>query len=64
MDRAPHGQVVGGETIAAPCVTLMDDPLLPHGNGSRPFDAEGVPYVAVFGVNGDMGQVWRIAPDA
>ena len=31
-----------GETIAADCVTLMDDPLLPFGNGSRPFDAEGV----------------------
>jgi hypothetical protein len=25
-------------------------------------DAEGVPYVAVFGVLGEMGQVWRIAP--
>ena len=31
-----------GETIAADCVTLMDDPLLDHGEGSRPFDAEGV----------------------
>ena len=31
-----------GETIGASCVTLMDDPLLPHGEGSRPFDAEGV----------------------
>ncbi len=31
-----------GETIAADCVTLMDDPLLPYGEGSRPFDAEGV----------------------
>ncbi len=32
-----------GETIAAPCVTLVDDPLLPDGLASRPFDAEGVP---------------------
>ncbi len=32
-----------GETIAAPCVTLIDDPLLPDGLDSRPFDAEGVP---------------------
>jgi sugar lactone lactonase YvrE len=24
--------------------------------------ADGTPYVAVFGVLGDMGQVWRIAP--
>ena len=32
-----------GETIAAPCVTLTDDPLLPGGLASRPFDAEGVP---------------------
>ena len=31
-----------GEVIAAPCVTLMDDPLLPDGLASRPFDAEGV----------------------
>jgi len=31
-----------GETIAADCVVLMDDPLLPFGEGSRPFDAEGV----------------------
>ncbi|MCL1854727.1 MAG: TldD/PmbA family protein [Clostridia bacterium] len=32
-----------GEIIAAKCVTLYDDPLLPGGMGSRPFDAEGVP---------------------
>ena len=32
-----------GEPIAAPCVTLVDDPLLPDGLASRPFDAEGVP---------------------
>ncbi len=31
-----------GETIAAPCVTLVDDPLLPNGFSSCPFDAEGV----------------------
>ena len=31
-----------GETIAAPCVTLCDDPLLDGGFSSRPFDAEGV----------------------
>ena len=31
------------EKIAAECVTLYDDPLLPDGMGSRPFDAEGVP---------------------
>ncbi len=31
-----------GECIAAPCVTITDDPLLPTGPNSRPFDAEGV----------------------
>ncbi len=31
-----------GETIASPCVTLVDDPLLPGGPESCPFDAEGV----------------------
>lgn len=31
-----------GETIAAQCVSLMDDPLLPGGLSSCPFDAEGV----------------------
>jgi PmbA protein len=30
-----------GETIAASCVTLMDDALLPGGMASTPFDAEG-----------------------
>lgn len=31
-----------GETIASEAVTIMDDPLLPGGLGSRPFDDEGV----------------------
>lgn len=31
-----------GKTIAAPCVTLVDDPLWEGGFGSRAFDAEGV----------------------
>ncbi|MDO5378331.1 MAG: metallopeptidase TldD-related protein [Clostridia bacterium] len=30
-----------GETIASPCVTLTDDPLLAWGLGSTPFDCEG-----------------------
>ena len=30
-----------GETIAAPCVTLTDDPLMPWGLASSPFDREG-----------------------
>ena len=30
-----------GETIAASCVTLMDDPLLPDGLASATFDGEG-----------------------
>ncbi len=31
-----------GETIASPLVTVVDDGRLPHGHGSRPFDAEGL----------------------
>lgn len=31
-----------GEMIASEAVTLMDDPLLPSGLASQPFDAEGV----------------------
>lgn len=31
-----------GEMIAAPCVTLMDDPHMKGGAASRPFDGEGV----------------------
>jgi PmbA protein len=31
-----------GETIAAPGVTVVDDPLRPGGLASRPFDGEGV----------------------
>ena len=30
-----------GETIASSCVTLMDDPLLPGGFATAPFDGEG-----------------------
>lgn len=32
-----------GQQIAAPCVTIIDDPLMKDGLQSRPFDAEGVP---------------------
>lgn len=32
-----------GERVASPLVTLIDDPLLPRGLGSRPFDGEGLP---------------------
>ncbi|MDD3242469.1 MAG: TldD/PmbA family protein [Eubacteriales bacterium] len=31
-----------GQAVAAPCVTLMDDPLLEKGLAARPFDDEGV----------------------
>ena len=30
-----------GDTIASSAVTLIDDPLIPRGPGSRPFDGEG-----------------------
>jgi PmbA protein len=32
-----------GETVASPLVTIVDDPLMRHGLGSRPFDGEGLP---------------------
>jgi PmbA protein len=32
-----------GSCIAAPCVTIDDDPTIPFGLGSRPFDGEGLP---------------------
>lgn len=32
-----------GEIVAAPCVTIVDDPLRADGLNSYPFDAEGVP---------------------
>ncbi len=35
-----------GEMIAAPCLTLMDDPLLAGGLASTPFDGEGVAHFA------------------
>jgi PmbA protein len=31
-----------GDTVAAPTVTVIDDPLRPAGPASRPFDGEGV----------------------
>jgi PmbA protein len=31
-----------GETIASPLVSLVDDPTIPGGLGSRPFDGEGL----------------------
>jgi PmbA protein len=31
-----------GEAVAAPAVTVIDDPLRPAGQASRPFDGEGV----------------------
>lgn len=31
-----------GEAIAAPTITIVDDPFLPLGLGSRPFDGEGL----------------------
>jgi PmbA protein len=32
-----------GKAVAAPHVTIVDDPLMPQGLGSRPFDGEGLP---------------------
>lgn len=31
-----------GEEVASPLVTIEDDPLIPRGPGSRPFDGEGL----------------------
>lgn len=35
-----------GQSVAAPCMTIVDDPLRADGMESRPFDAEGVPSAA------------------
>jgi len=35
-----------GSRIASPCVTIDDDPTIPAGLGSRPFDGEGLPTFA------------------
>lgn len=32
-----------GETVAAPVVTIVDDPTLPEAFGASPFDGEGIP---------------------
>lgn len=32
-----------GEAIASPLVTIVDDPLISRGPGSRPFDGDGLP---------------------
>lgn len=32
-----------GRTVASPRVTIVDDPTIPQGLGSRPFDGEGLP---------------------
>ena len=32
-----------GRSVASPRVTIVDDPLMPKGLGSRPFDGEGLP---------------------
>lgn len=32
-----------GTQVASPLVTIVDDPLIPRGPGSRPYDGEGLP---------------------
>jgi PmbA protein len=32
-----------GEVVASPLVTIVDDPLIPRAQGSRPFDGDGLP---------------------
>ena len=32
-----------GDRVAADCVNIVDDPMIPRGPGSRPFDGEGLP---------------------
>jgi PmbA protein len=32
-----------GQVVASPLVTIVDDPLIPRGPGSRPFDGDGLP---------------------
>ena len=43
-----------GERLAPPGVSIIDDPLVPGGLGSRPFDGEGLPSRRSFLVDGGV----------
>lgn len=49
-----------GETVASPLVTLVDDPLLPSGPGSRPFDGDGLPARRNVVVEGGVLKTWLL----
>jgi PmbA protein len=49
-----------GKQVAGPAVTLRDDPLRPRGLGSRPFDGEGMPCVALEPVGAGVLECWLL----
>ena len=49
-----------GERIFAPGITIVDDPLRPHGLRSRPFDGEGLAVAPVTIVEDGMLQTWLL----
>jgi PmbA protein len=49
-----------GESVASPLVNIIDDPLLPDGPGSRPFDGDGLPTRRNVVVEGGVLKTWLL----
>jgi PmbA protein len=49
-----------GERVASPLVTMVDDPLLHAGPGSRPFDGDGLPARRNVVVEGGVLKTWLL----
>ena len=47
-------------SVFSPAVTIIDDPFLPRGLGSRPFDAEGLPTCRTTLVDQGVLQTWLL----
>lgn len=49
-----------GTTVASPLLTIVDDPLLARGPGSRPFDGDGLPARRNIVVDGGVLKTWLL----